>query len=222
MLVEIAMTTWPSSEERVKYFVKCIEALRNNLVCFDPYVMIWSVNCETEVLPGQQHCSKIVDDWCHDNKVIHRRRDGKADLGSNMNNILRNSNADYVFLVQDDRLLTRSLNLNFGLGLLEEYKKIASINYAMSNNANFYTSSYGRVHEFYLLSPNTPRLYINPQSLISSSFVKRFGYFTEGGLHGKAELDMDNCIRSKKATTLLSSVHYFEHCGIKRANGKEL
>lgn len=127
MDIELTFTCWPQAVQRLGYFRQTVEALRKHLV-LGGLKLDWSVWVELEGVPAENKAA--IDLLCVEYGIVPHFWPGQANLGQNLNAMVKGGTSDYVLQVQDDWALNAPLDLRRELALFLEHPNLQMIRYA--------------------------------------------------------------------------------------------
>lgn len=208
VIVEIALLAWPMGYERLVYLCSVIDSLKSGLT--GDCKFIWTCAAESAKVDRHLWFGEELKEVCEIAGIELFFRVGKSDIGSNLNGIFRRTQADYIFICQEDRKLTKSLDLTKSIQLLEEYPKVSAIWYDWLPPGN---SSYGKVNEFWISSPTSVWMLADREMLVRRTFINRYGGWLENKIIGIGEMDINRRMKRFHATVAHPSEEYFEHIG---------
>lgn len=211
-LIDLGIITWPNKPERVEYLERCIRRFRTYLHNHNKIRFL----CSIEINKCPVNLVEQAEEICHAYLVDVCRCLGPPCIGSNINNLFHNMKGDYLFLAEDDRLLTSCLDLFRGSNVLSLHPEIAAINYSTQREGRkrFCLQGDQKFEDFVIVSPTSPWAIVNMQILFQKGFVKRYGKYVEGSDDpDKPERNMNIRLKNNRAMCLYSPTQYFFHCG---------
>lgn len=218
--LSIGIITWPNKPERLEYLERSIRRLRTYLLQQE---RIGRWICTTETKGMNSRMEKELEVICAAYQVNLVYHDGSPSIGGNINNLLNYVGDDsYLFLAEDDRLLTQDLDLFGGVSVLEKYPEFSLINY--SHTALKYRCLRGddEIENFHVVSLESPWAIVNFQLLFRPGFFSEYGKYYEDPEHpDAAERDMNIRVKSQGVLTLYTPTYYFVHCGEVSAINRE-
>lgn len=207
--IDVALVTWPNHPKRWEYFSRCIPALLDGLTATG-YDLRYVCSSESEVDPKHEWFGEQLKEFCEKNGIELAFREAPASLGANMNAALRMCKADTIFLVQDDWLLNGPCDIGPGADYLRDRPDVDYIRYSWPGDlctfvpqADGWTQITHQGHWPYGDDPQLRR----------PGFTDKFGWYLEGGRHGRSESNMVYAVKAKHAYIIAADKNYFSHFG---------
>src|SRR3990167_7976993 len=209
MFIQVAMTSWPNHPRRLEYFDRATAALREKLTAAG-HELLYVCSSETQRDPKQPWLGDELAALCRERNIALSWRDAPASLGGNMNAALRLCTARAVFLVQDDWLLLKPLDIGPAAEYLAAHADVDLIRFSWPGHMTRFLAprdGWQVVDGAYLYS------YGDDPQLRRPDFVGRYGEYVETGPHGISEGDMLFRLRKADATILAAEKNYFTTIG---------
>ena len=210
-MIDIALVTWPNHPKRFEYFKRTVEALQQHLKyagCIQ-----WVCSAETEQDPNYAWMGEVLHNFCLEHHIRLRWRQAKPNLGANMNAALRLCKSPCVLIVQDDWVIQRSLDVTPGVELLADNSKVDMIRYAYPDNDRQRPTFRKRSDGWFKIDHSSTWLYGDEPHLQRVDFVRKWGYYLEGGPHASASQALMHKLRNGGATMVCDGTNYFKHIG---------
>jgi len=127
--------------------------------------------------------------------------------GKNYNNAFRDIDTDYIFVIEDDYVAKKGINLCQGVALMEMRKDIALVRYdgvgghklTLELRSEPWDSPHGGPHLHYMvIDQDNSELYAysNRPHLIHRRFHTHFGYYAEGRQLGETEESFGHTVKN--------------------------
>lgn len=207
--IDVAITAWPNHPKRLEYFRTVVKALRDKLTA-SRHELRYHCSAESEVDPAHSWHGPELCHICDEEEISLSWREGPASLGGNMNAALRLCTAPTIFLVQDDWLLLRPLDLSDGADYLTANSDVDLIRYSWPGNLTHFIGCRGG---WPIVDFADGWTYGDDPHLRRQDFMQKHGWYIEGGPHGRSEGDMLYRLRRAQATILASNELYFGTIG---------
>jgi hypothetical protein len=208
--IDVGIIAWPRHSERLEYLERCIRRLRTYLECQDEVRFL----CSAEAAECTREQRKLADRICRAYRVDLFCHHPPPSVGGNINNLFEHMQTRHLFLAEEDRLLTRKLDLRPGLELLRKYKDFALINYSTNKAKELCLRGESGINEFRFVSKDSPWAAVNMQILFQCEFDLKWGKYS---VHKHdpdfAEREMNVRLKCEGAVTLYVPEQYFIHCG---------
>jgi hypothetical protein len=220
--IGVALLTWPRIPARLDYFRRTVEGFQARAVA-SRHEFVYSVSAESDDVPSAEAAALAV--YCNDHRIALTWREGKANLGANLNAALKLALApDFILLLQDDWLLTETQDLSYYADFLDDNPAFALVRFgwpevpAGDERARWIQKG-GQVAGS---SPHAPVIWLDPMStyfygdqphLRRRSFATEFGWYKEGGDTGEPEVDLTDRLQRERWQIGLSDRVLFHHIG---------
>ncbi len=217
-MIAVCLVTWPRNADRVSYLERTVSALRVNLR-HSGHIVRYVVSAESQDVPREFLAA--VEDIVRplQTRVIYR--DGKADLGANMNAALKEGlshhHCTHALLVQDDWVLMQPLDISPYADFLTGCREwgMVRFDWSLQEHHSTWMPDF-EWHGFRMreLSPESTYFYGDQIQLRRASFPQEYGWFLEGGKNiGTAEVDFNSRLQQTKWRIATTPERMFEHCG---------
>jgi hypothetical protein len=218
-MIAICIPTWPNSPERLEYFDRTCQTLRERLTATG-HELVYFASSEAQDVP--RDLAQELVRLCQKYRVKLTIRHQPANLGANMNAALRlglDAHPQYVFMCQDDWLITEPLDLAPYCRLLDETENVvAMVRFCWSAHPE-HSQPIGP--QVFTVDDITCRQFQHDKSfrygdqpqLRRAQFPREYGWFVEGGNMGRPEFEMQGVLRDRHLITVGSPTKYFEHLG---------
>ena len=211
--VDVCLVTWPNHPKRWEYFQETVRVLKSRLRA-TYHGLRYYCSAESERDPRHEWFGDRLVSFCFEQEIELRWRHGQANLGANMNAALRLGESDTIFLVQDDWLLLRDLDLSDGVDFMEA-GKADLLRYYFPDVDHMRPTFYEHEDDGWLrIHHDSTWLYGDDPHLRRRDFMGTFGWYFEGGGHASASATMMRHLRVLQADIAVAHpISCFRHFG---------
>jgi len=124
--IDVILSAFPRSMDRVHYMNQTVAALKQRLVATE-HELRWVCGSESQKL--DENAKQAQEELCKHQGIEIVYNPGKPALGRNLNHVIGQTNGDYVFYVQDDWILNENIDLAAGVECLERNPDVSYIRY---------------------------------------------------------------------------------------------
>ena len=207
--VDVVITAWPNHPRRIDYFRQTWAALQEKLTA-SHHSLRFHVSAESERDPDHPWHGDELQSMADTEGFDLRWREGPASLGANMNAALRLATAPTIFLVQDDWLLLEPLDLSPGIDFLVATPTVELLRYSWPGDLPTFIPN---IDGWRRIALDGMWPYGDNPHLRRSNFGNRFGWYLEGGRHGRSEGEMLYRLVRLGTGIAVADRNYFDHIG---------
>jgi len=212
--IDVLLVTWPNHPKRIEYFRRTLEALLKNLIASSSgHELRYICSAEAEQDPACPWCGDDLIAVCAEYKIPLHWHEPPASLGAGMNAAIKLATAPVYLLCQDDFLLLEPLDISPGVELMLARPDVDMIRYSYYLHPANGTKFKGKIDGWQQVDLHGTWPYGDDPQLRRQDFTAKFGWYLEGGDHGRSEGDMLHRLKRKNATIVADDRCYFAHIG---------
>ncbi len=206
-MIDVCMTAWPRSRERLVYFGQTLDAFHANVQSPGPLAF----HCSAETQEVSPYNRRELESLCERFAVSLRWSLPKPDLGAAMNRALAMGQADFQLMLQDDFALTEPLDLATSVQFLNDHPDFCAIRYEYVGSLRFLETTLGGLRIVDMQRNTWP--FLDSPSLRRRSMVEEYGPYAEGLKHAAAEHRFGRTLNQGGAHIAASPTSLFTHIG---------
>jgi hypothetical protein len=185
--LQIAVTFWNRFSERLDCLKKAYESIETNML-FGKYTHEWIISCETDRCVERD---KIEEFFNLNKNIKYIWKEDTASLHSNLNSLFKKCVSPILFYLQDDWILTRSINLEDDIKFFIE-SDYDMIRYCYFNRNKDDLKLINKNLELYEISYKTLHFYSDHPHMKKGDFHKKYGFFSSSTDRGYDTGDCEN------------------------------
>lgn len=213
--ISVGLITWPKSPERIGYFVRTLAALRAGILD-PPETISYFASAESEGIDEATRCR--FEQACDHADVELYWHHPPASIGANWNNVVDRNRSPFLFMVQDDWLLTRPVLLANLADFLDAHTRFGMVRlswspfpghtFTIADQPSFWPTG---TMDLFEIDPNSVYLYADEPHLRRGN--RELPAYLEGGNMGTAELSLNGAMKDYRWRVAIPAERHFEHFG---------
>lgn len=211
--IDVAIPTWPNHPRRIDYLRQMLEHLEELRATGLSLRMYCSAESEHD--PACEWCGDDLTALCHQYAIELKWREGRANLGANMNSAMAMGSGELVYLQQDDWVLQERLDLSAGACLLLSCRDIDIVRYNWPTAPGMEpTLAQTFIDEGWrMIDVNGKWPYGDDPHLRRRDFMGKWGWYYDKGKHGTASGSLMRKLVAGNAVILVVDKPYYKHIG---------
>lgn len=211
-MIDVATTTWPNHPLRFDYFRRTMESLQANLWASRHKLRMI---CSAETAQDTQHrwMGRELEEFCAVHHIDLHWHDAAPNLGANLNQAIRLCPDELIYVQQDDWCLDHKLDLSPGAEFLTEHQEVDLLRYSWPDNDRMRPTFIPQADGWRRIDIRGRWPYGDDPHLRRQDFMRKWGWYLEGGRHASASSDLMTKLRRGNANIRVADRCYYHHFG---------
>jgi len=210
--IDVCIPTWPNHPKRLDYLRQIVEAVEGKLEATGHELRLYC-SSETETDPKATWHAAELAALCAEHSIPLNWRGIPANTGGNMNASMEMGTGEYIFLQQDDWRLEYPLDLAAGVALMEAHPEVDMVRYNYPLGPTMMPTFTPGPNGWQRIDVRGRWPYGDDPHLRRRSFMDRWGWYYDGGLHGTASANLMQKLVKGNAFIVATDMPYFQHIG---------